>query len=105
MFVISTVIITGSATLRVLEVSFNDISDDGMALISEALQYNKSLTSLRVVRCGLSVKGTVVCVLEMYFFINQIIMKLLNTLYHLMYTIYRLHMFVCIMLNINNDTA
>ena len=59
----STVIITGSATLRVLNVSFNDIGDDGIAVISEALQHNKSLTTLLVVKCGLSVKGTVVCIL------------------------------------------
>ena len=57
----STVIITGSATLRVLDVTDNDISDDGMAVISEALQHSKSLTRLRVVHCGLSVKGIVVC--------------------------------------------
>ena len=56
----STVIITGSATLRVLYVSRNDIGDDGMAVISEALQHNKSLTSLGIRQCGLSVKGTVV---------------------------------------------
>ena len=56
----STVIITGSATLRVLDVNNNDIGDDGMAVISEALQHNKSLTTLEVVKCGLSVKGTVV---------------------------------------------
>ena len=61
-FVMSTVIITGSATLRVLDVSHNDIGDNGMAVISEALQHNKSLTTLRVAVCGLSVKGTVVCV-------------------------------------------
>ena len=60
----STVIIIGSATLRVLSVSDNDISDDGMAVISEALQHNKSLTTLEVGRCGLSVKGTVVCVFK-----------------------------------------
>ena len=66
MFVISTVIITGSATLRMLEVSYNDISDDGMVLISEALQHNKSLTTLSVGKCGLSVKGTVVCEFKMY---------------------------------------
>ena len=54
----STVIITGSATLRVLDVSCNDIGDDGMAVISEALQHNKSLTRLEVVKCGLSVKGS-----------------------------------------------
>ena len=59
----STVIITGSATLRVLDVSINDIGDDGMAVISEALQHNKSLTRLGVGGCGLSVKGTVVILL------------------------------------------
>ena len=58
----STVIITGSATLRELHVSGNNISDDGMALISEALQYNKSLTTLVVSHNGLSVKGIVVCI-------------------------------------------
>ena len=56
----STVIITGSATLRVLDVSNDDIGDDGMAVISEALQHNKSLTRLRVAKCALSVKGTAV---------------------------------------------
>ena len=58
----STVIITGIATLRVLGVSRNDISDDGMAVISEALQHGKSLTALWVAECGLSVKGTVMCI-------------------------------------------
>ena len=57
----STVIITGSATLRVLDVADIDIGDDGMAVISEALQHNKSFTKLVVAECGLSVKGTVVC--------------------------------------------
>ena len=62
----STIIITGSATLRVLDVGYNDIGDE---VISEALQHNKSLTlqhnksltTLEVAKCGLSVKGTVVC--------------------------------------------
>ena len=54
-----TVIITGSATLRVLNVSDNDIGDEGMAIISEALQHSKSLTKLGVAQCGLSVKGSV----------------------------------------------
>ena len=58
-FVMFTVI-TGSATLRVLDVGINDIGDEGMAMISEALQHNKSLTKLAVSHCGLSVKGTVV---------------------------------------------
>ena len=48
-------------TLQKLYMSRNDIGDDGMAVISEALQHNKSLTTLRVEWCGLSVKGTVVC--------------------------------------------
>ena len=52
--------ITGSATLRVLDVSYNDIGDKGMAIISEALQHDKSLTTLRVAQCGLSVKGSIV---------------------------------------------
>jgi len=48
-------------TLQNLSMSYNDIGDDGMAVISETLQHNKSLTALRVAQCGLSVKGTVVC--------------------------------------------
>ena len=44
-----------------LDVRWNDIGDDGMAVISEALQNNKSLTTLNVSECGLSVKGNVVC--------------------------------------------
>jgi len=56
-FVMSTVIITGSASLRVLNVSDNPISDDGMSLISSELQYNSILTDLSVSQCGLSVKG------------------------------------------------
>ena len=37
----------------------NDIGDEGMAMISEALQHNTSLTILVVEKCGLSVKGIV----------------------------------------------
>ena len=48
-------------TLQVLEMSYNDIGDGEMAVISEALQHNKSLTELWVGQCGLSMKGTVVC--------------------------------------------
>ena len=48
-------------TLQYFNMSDNDIGDKGMAVISEALQYNKSLTTLEVEHCGLSVKGTVVC--------------------------------------------
>ena len=48
-------------TLQELNISNNDdIGEDGIALISEALQHNKSVTKLRVQKCGLSAKGTVV---------------------------------------------
>ena len=59
MFVMSTVIITGSTTLRELDVSYNQIGDNGIVLITEGLQSNKMLTKLDVTRCDLSVKGTV----------------------------------------------
>ena len=45
-------------TLQELDMSHNNIGDDGMAVISEALQHNKSFTTLNVGGCGLSVKGT-----------------------------------------------
>ena len=57
MFVMSTAIITGSASLRELHVSDNPINDDGMSLISSELHYNNILTELKVAECGLSVKG------------------------------------------------
>ena len=50
-----------TATLQYLNMGGNDIGDEGMAMISEALKYNKSLTTLWVASCGFSVKGTVVC--------------------------------------------
>ena len=56
-FVMYTVIITGSTTLRVLDVGGNVVGDDGISMISEELQHNNSLTELSVGWCGLSVKG------------------------------------------------
>ena len=53
----STVIITGSTTLRVLNVGGNEIGDDGISMISEELQHNNSLTELNVINCGFSAKG------------------------------------------------
>ena len=50
-----------TTTLQCFDMSGNDIGDEGMAIISEALQHNKSLTTLEAAHCGLSVKGTVVC--------------------------------------------
>ena len=53
------VIVTDSATLRVLDISENDIKDDGIEKISNALKCNKSLTELMVVNCQISAKGSV----------------------------------------------
>ena len=47
-------------TLQWLNINDNDIGDEGMAIISEALQHNKSLGTLMVGGCGLSVKGSIV---------------------------------------------
>ena len=47
-------------TLQHFDISYNNIGDDGMIAISEALQYNKSLkslTTLKVYKCGFSVNG------------------------------------------------
>jgi len=54
-------LLNATYTLQVLDMSRNDIGDDGMAVISETLQHNKSLITLNVEQCGLSAKGTVVC--------------------------------------------
>ena len=59
MFVMCTVIITGSASLRVLDVSGNPISDDGISLMVDHLYHNTTLNKLCVWHCGLSVKGTI----------------------------------------------
>ena len=59
MFVTSIVIITGSAKLRELDVSLNDIGDSGISVITQWLLSNKTLTKLDISGCDLSVKGTV----------------------------------------------
>ena len=60
MFVMSALILIGSATLKVLDVSRNDIGDEGIAMMSEILQHSTSLTALGVEMCGLSEKGITV---------------------------------------------
>ena len=40
-----------------LDVGGNKIGDNGISMISEELQHNKSLTKLSVGGCGLSAKG------------------------------------------------
>ena len=54
----STVIITGSTTLRELDVSRNDIGDNGISVISEGLQSNKALTKLDVSWCHFTEEGS-----------------------------------------------
>ena len=55
-------ILMGKCTLQVLNVSSNTITDDGISMIVEQLQHITTLTKLYVIECGLSVKGTIVCV-------------------------------------------
>ena len=47
-------------SLQELYMGYNVIGDDGMSSVADGLQYNKSLKTLHVSECGLSVKGTVV---------------------------------------------
>ena len=54
----SNVIITGSTTLRELDVSRNDISDNGISVITEGLQSNKTLTKLDVSVCDITEEGS-----------------------------------------------
>ena len=53
--------ITGSPSLRELDVSYNNIGDDGISL---CLQYINTLTELSVIGCGLSAKGSVYCIIS-----------------------------------------
>ena len=48
-------------TLQELNIGGNNIGDDGIAAISEALRHSKSVTILWIYKCGLSAKGTMVC--------------------------------------------
>ena len=47
--------ITGSPSLRVLDVSGNPVGDDGISL---CLHHINTLTELRVAQCRLSVEGS-----------------------------------------------
>ena len=55
-------LLAGNCTLQLLNVSGNDIGDDGISVIVEQLHHITTLTKLDVHNCGLSVKGSVVCV-------------------------------------------
>lgn len=52
-------ILMGNCTLQELNVSSNSIGDDGISVIVEQLQHITTLTKLSVLKCGLSVKGTI----------------------------------------------
>ena len=54
----STVIITDSATLRELDVSWNNIGDNGISVITKGLQSNKTLTKLDVSKCHFTEDGS-----------------------------------------------
>ena len=56
---LATIIITGSITSKELNVSYNDIGDNGISTITNCLLSNNTLTKLNVTWCDLSVKGTV----------------------------------------------
>jgi len=47
-------------TITFLDIGWNKLYDEGAAVISEGLQCNHTLTTLRIWSCGLSVEGTVV---------------------------------------------
>ena len=47
--------ITGSPSLRSLDIGWNNIGDDGISL---CLQHINTLTKLSVAGCGLSVEGS-----------------------------------------------
>ena len=55
-------LLVGNYTLQVFSVTNNHIGDDGISVIVEQLQHITTLTELDVRGCGLSVRGTVVCV-------------------------------------------
>ena len=50
-------LLVGNDTLQMLNISSNDIGNDGISVIAEQLQHNTTLTTLRIIRCGLSQKG------------------------------------------------
>ena len=57
MFVMSTIIIIGN-TLKELKVPYNNIGDNGVSVITEGLQSNKTLRKLNVSVCYFAAKGS-----------------------------------------------
>ena len=53
-------LLNGTPTLQELDIGNNDIGKDWTAVVSRALQHNRSLTKLEIWKSRLSTKGTVV---------------------------------------------
>ena len=53
----STVIFTGSSTLRELSVRHDHFGNNGISMITESLQSNKTLTKLKVSYCHFTEEG------------------------------------------------
>ena len=47
-------------TITLLDITVNEIQDEGAVVISEGLRSNHTLTTLWIYYCGLSVEGSVV---------------------------------------------
>ena len=62
--------ITGSPSLRVLDVSQNDIGDDG---IFSCLQHIDTLTELNIAGCELSIKGRGSQLASVYCIVHSVI--------------------------------
>ena len=62
-------LLMGNCYLQELYVSHNNIGDDGISVIVEQLQHITTLTTLYVSKCGLSVKGTVACIVRHTYFV------------------------------------
>ena len=77
-----TVIITGSTTLMELNVSYNNIGDNGISVITEGLKSNKTLTKLDVSWCYFTEKGSYILAIVYMTCINWCIM---NDVHKMMY--------------------
>ena len=57
-FAMSTCIITSSITLKGLNVSYNNIGNKGISVITVGLQYSKKLAKLEILTCNFTAKGS-----------------------------------------------
>ena len=57
-YTMSTFIITGSITLKELNVSYNNIGNKGISVITDGLQYSKKLSKLEILTCNFTAKGS-----------------------------------------------